>query len=84
MIRRWHRHHTASAHMMAQRRARPALRSFCRPSREFAAHRIIRVMKAFVLPETVHSRWDKTVLAQPSELRDLHIAELEGGQSYGK
>jgi hypothetical protein len=52
---------------------------------EFAAHRIISIiMKAFVHPETVHRPWDRTVLAQPSELRDMHIAEIERGQTCGE
>src|SRR5256886_7542467 len=50
MIRRWHRHHTASAHITAQCRARPRSRSRARPERD--------LLLSFFASRRRHTRFD--------------------------
>ena len=78
MIRRWQRHHTASAHMMAQRCRSPSSRNSARPAAKGARQRVVgEIAKAVDLPIAI-GRWGRVtrLAAQAAEFGDVDVADL--------
>ena len=86
MIRRWHRHHTASTHMIAHWVACPNSRSLNLSGMEVLAYGVVRVIvKPLILPERVHARRDVPLAsAQTAERGNMLVLDPGFAQHFGE